>query len=97
MVACSVEKPKKLSWWPIKRAGIRKWHSSGRKLRRAILMEVGLDLKLMAGRYGCIFSHCERSKAVSGKLNSPMRGGKEKAQLLAIPLPSAKAASRLYR
>lgn len=41
-------------------------------------MEVGLDLKLMAGRYGCIFSHCEHSKAVSGKLNSPMRRGKRK-------------------
>lgn len=67
----------------------QEWHSSGRELRRAILMEVGLDLKLMIGRHGCIISHCEPSKAISGKLNSPMRGGKKST--------AAKAASRPYR
>lgn len=33
----------------------QEWHSSGRKLLRAILMEVGRDLKLVSCRHGQIF------------------------------------------
>lgn len=54
----------------------QEWHSSGRKLLRAILMEVGLDLKLVSCRHGHIFEHFEPSKAISRKIKFSYEGKK---------------------
>lgn len=84
MIACSVEKPKKLSWWPKNRAGIRNGIRVAESFGGAILMKVGLYLKVA----NCGYEHiCHIWKTLRKSENLTFISGEN--ALLALPLAKA--------
>lgn len=83
MVACSVEKPKKLSWWPIKRVGIRNGILVAENFWVQYWWKLALCWNWWVADMDISFNILSCLKAISGKLDFHVRG--ENAWLLATP------------